>query len=69
MDYGGNKPGDLFEPLKQRLIKKILTQDETMHGRVAESLSCGYSYKGRAISSEKIAVFFLEKEQEEKRGN
>lgn len=64
-----SKPRDSFEPLKQRIIKKVVIQDETMHGRVAESLSCGYSYKGQAISPEKIAIYFWEKGQKEKRGN
>lgn len=56
-----SKSGDKFEPSRQRIIKKILTQDENMHGVVAESLSCGYQYKGRTISAEKIAVYFFER--------
>lgn len=60
-----SKEGDSFEPTRQRIIKRVTTQDESMHGIVAESLSSGYSYNGRTISAEKIAVYFFEKKQEE----
>lgn len=60
-----SKAGDDFTPIKQRVIKKVATVDETLHGKVAESLSCGYSYNGRTISAEKITVYFYEKPVEE----
>lgn len=56
-----SKSGDDFAPIKQRLIKKVPTADESLHGKVAESLSCGYSYNGRTISAEKITVYYYEK--------
>ena len=56
-----SKSGDDFTPIKQRVIKKVATSDESLHGKVAESLSCGYSYNGRTISAEKITVFYYEK--------
>lgn len=56
-----SKVGDDFVPTRQRIIKKTPTSDETMHGKVAESLSCGYSYGGKTISTEKIAVYYYEK--------
>ncbi len=56
-----SKSGDDFTPLKQRVVKKVATSDETLHGKVADSLSCGYSYNGRTISAEKITVYFYEK--------
>lgn len=56
-----SKSGDDFTPIKQRVIKKVATSDEALHGKVAESLSCGYSYNGRTISAEKITVYFYEK--------
>ena len=56
-----SKSGDDFTPIKQRVIKKVATPDESLHGKVAESLSCGYSYNGRTISAEKITVYFYEK--------
>ena len=56
-----SKLGDDFTPIKQRVIKKVPTADESLHGKVAESLSCGYSYNGRPISAEKITVYYYEK--------
>lgn len=57
--------GDDFTPIKQRAVKKVSTLDENLHGKIAESLSCGYSYNGRTISAEKINVYFYEKPVEE----
>lgn len=60
-----SKSGDDYTPIKQRVIKKVATADETLHGKVAESLSCGYSYNGRTISAEKVTVYYYEKPIEE----
>lgn len=60
-----SKPGDDYTPLRQRVIKKVATADEALHGKVAESLSCGYGYNGRTISAEKITVYYYEKPNEE----
>lgn len=60
-----SKSGDDFTPIKQRVIKKVPTADESLHGKVAESLACGYSYNGRTISAEKITVYYYEKLVEE----
>ena len=54
--------GDEFVPVRHRAIKKEITYDERLHGKIAESLSCGYSYDGRVISAEKVSVYFYEKE-------
>lgn len=56
-----SQPGDSFTPLRQRVIKKIQTGDESLHGTLAESLSSGYAYGGRVLSPEKIAVYLYEK--------
>lgn len=61
VDIYRSKSGDDFTPIKQRVIKKVPTIDESLHGKVAESLSCGYSYNGRTISAEKITVYYYEK--------
>lgn len=53
-----SSPGDNFVPVKQRVIKKVVTDDKELHGKVVESLSCGYNYNGRTISAEKISVYF-----------
>lgn len=55
-----SSPGDSFSPVKQRVIKKIVTENRELHSKVAESLSCGYDYNGRTISAEKIAVYYYE---------
>lgn len=59
-----SSPGDSFSPVKQRVIKKIVTENSELHGKVAESLSCGYDYNGRAISAEKIAAYYYEEPAE-----
>ncbi|AKB55156.1 hypothetical protein A9239_15825 [Methanosarcina sp. A14] len=59
-----SSPGDSFLPVKQRVIKKVVTENSELHGKVAESLSCGYDYNGRTISAEKIAVYYYEEPAE-----
>jgi len=59
-----SSPGDSFSPVKQRVIKKVVTENSELHGKVAESLSCGYDYNGRTISAEKIAVYYYEEPAE-----
>lgn len=56
--------GDEFTPIRQKVIKKEITHDENLHGKIVESLSCGYSYAGRIISAEKVSVYFYEKVEE-----
>lgn len=58
--YEGQE-GDLFNPLRQRAVKKIKTPVKELHGRLAESLSSGYDYTGKTISPEKVAVYVYEK--------
>lgn len=53
--------GEAFVPIRQRVVKKLPTDDESLHGKVAASLTCGYSYDGRVISAEKVAVYFYQK--------
>lgn len=69
--YKSNE-GDTFTPIKQRVVKKINTPVEDLHGKVAESMSDGYEYMGKTISPEKIAVYVYEvadnKEGEESNG-
>ena len=55
-----SESNSVFVPVKQRAVKKIPTTDETLHGKVAESLSDGYSYMDKTITPEKIAVYFYE---------
>jgi molecular chaperone GrpE (heat shock protein) len=55
-----SRPEDDFVPVKQRVIKKTVTGNKELHGKIAESLSCGYNYNGRTISAEKIAIYYYE---------
>lgn len=61
-----SQPGDAFVPARQRAIKKTPTADESLHGKVAESLSSGYSCDGRILSAEKVCVYTYEKPAENK---
>lgn len=61
--------GDLFDPARQRAVVKIPTPVEDLHGKVAESQSCGYGYLGKTISPEKVSVYIYEKEQDLKGDN
>lgn len=61
-----SKVGDEFIPVKQRVVKKVKTHIENLHGKIAESLSNGYSYNGRTISPEKIIVYSYERDVQEK---
>ncbi len=64
--YRSNE-GDTFTPIKQRVIKKVNTPVEELHGKVAESLSDGYEYMGKTLSPERIAIYVCE-ETENKEG-
>lgn len=55
-----SKSEEAFVPVKQRVVKKETTFNEGLHGRLAESLSDGYSYEGQVISAEKVSVFVYE---------
>lgn len=56
-----NESESPYIPVKQRVLKKIQTNDESRHGLVAESLSCGYSYNGKVMMPEKIHLYYYEK--------
>ena len=56
--------GDDFTPIKQRVVKKEVTHYESLHSKIAESLSSGYTYMGRVISAEKVSVYYYEKVEE-----
>ena len=55
--------------MKQRAIKKIKAPVEELHGKIAESLSCGYDYMGKTVSPEKVVVYCYEKVESEKGEN
>jgi molecular chaperone GrpE (heat shock protein) len=61
--YRSNE-GKPYTPVRQRIVKKIVTDNKELHGKVAESLSYGYSYNNRTVSAEKIAVYLYEEAKE-----
>lgn len=65
-----SQTGDDFTPIKQRAVKKVSTPNQSLHGKIAESISCGYSYNGRTISAEKVSIYYYEEpaENDEKSG-
>lgn len=63
-----SQAGDPFVPLRQKAGKKVPSADQSLHGKIAESVSCGYSYNGRTIFPEKVTLYYYEApaEHEEK---
>lgn len=59
-----SQSGDPFSPLRQRAVKKVAVEEAALHGKVAESLSCGYGCDGRVLSAEKVSVYTYEKPAE-----
>ena len=59
-----SKDGDEFNALKQKIVKKVTTPVEQLHGKIAESLSSGYDYMGKTISPEKVAVYIYQKTED-----
>lgn len=59
-----SKRGEPYMPGRQSAVRREATNDETLHGKIAESLSGGYCYGGRVVSAEKVSVFFYEKMEE-----
>lgn len=56
-----SQTGDDFTPIKQKVVQKVSTGDQSLHGKIAQSISCGYSYQGQTISAEKISIYYYEK--------
>lgn len=55
--------GDEFNPSKHRAVKKCITNDESLHGKIEQSLSNGYLYNNKVISIEKVVVYIFEKSE------
>lgn len=54
-----------FNPKKQRVVKQIKTSDESLHGKVYNILTDGYTYKEKVISPERVEVYSYKKNEEE----
>ena len=50
--------GEKFNPRNQRIIKKIPTDDKSLHGIIEQVFSEGYLFGGRVISPAKISAYF-----------
>jgi grpE len=53
-----------FNPKKQRVMKKIETSDESLHGKIYNFLTDGYAYKEKVISPERVEVYAYKKNEE-----
>ena len=62
--YQGSQ-GDEFVPIRQRIIKKVPTETQELHGKIAETMNNGYNYNGKIISPEKVAVYYYEEPKKE----
>ncbi|MDR1542716.1 MAG: nucleotide exchange factor GrpE [Clostridiales bacterium] len=51
-----------FDPAKMRIVKKIPTNDKTLHGKVARSVNDGYAYDGRRLMPERVWVYSFTQE-------
>jgi molecular chaperone GrpE (heat shock protein) len=58
-----NREG-IFDPAKQRTIKKITTDDPSKDKTIAKSLRPGYEWEGKVIRQEMVAVYVYEDMQE-----
>jgi molecular chaperone GrpE (heat shock protein) len=46
-----------FDPVRQRAVKRIDTQDRDQDKLVAESVRCGYEWEGKVIRPEMVATY------------
>ncbi|WP_370464356.1 nucleotide exchange factor GrpE [Leptotrichia sp. oral taxon 223] len=60
----GNRENIDFDAKRQKIIKKIETSDEELHGKIYNISSSGYMHKGRVILPEKVEVYIHNKDEE-----
>ena len=58
-----NREG-IFDPAKQRAMKKIATDDLSKDKTIAKSLRPGYEWEGKVIRQEMVAVYVYQDEKE-----
>ena len=56
--------GEKFDPTKQRIVKKVKTDEKDLHGKVVEIIAEGYNFNGKIISPEKVAVYIYSEKAE-----
>ena len=52
-------PGNRYDSVRQRIIRKIPTEDPEKNRLVAESLRPGYEWEGKVIRPEMVAVYIF----------
>lgn len=52
-------------PIRQKIVKKVQTDDPGLVKKVAQSLSCGYEYNGKVIYPERISIYVKTKKNED----
>ncbi|MDR0492153.1 MAG: hypothetical protein LBH74_00720 [Nitrososphaerota archaeon] len=50
-----------FNPLRQTVVRKAVTTDETLFKTVSTSIGDGYERNGRVVSKERVAAYVVEK--------
>lgn len=56
--------GDVFNPAKERVAKKVKTDNPQLHSKIADTMGSGYERDGKVIYPQKVAVYFYEKPAE-----
>jgi molecular chaperone GrpE (heat shock protein) len=54
------KTGAPFIPVKQKVINRLVTNEEDRSGIIARSISSGYIYNGQVISPQRVDVYYFE---------
>jgi molecular chaperone GrpE (heat shock protein) len=54
----------IFDPTRQRAIKKVPSMDASQDKLIAESIRPGYEWDGKVIRQEMVAVYVYQEEQE-----
>lgn len=55
------KPGEENIAVRQKIVRKVETEDDSLVKKVAESLSYGYEYGSKILYPEKISVYIKKK--------
>ena len=61
--YKEGEAGQLFNPKRQRVLKKEVTCDKTLDKRVKRSLRWGFSFNGKVIRPEIVEVYIWQPQQ------
>jgi molecular chaperone GrpE (heat shock protein) len=66
--YIGPFQYDRLNTMHQRIVDVVMTDDESLNGKIAERVSNGYEYGGRVLFKERVNIYkFTEKEEKEEK--